>query len=579
MKINDLLFRSLSCIVKLLLSFCIVAFGQPARMAWLCPIASVLGFALFFSVFMPLNSKKQRFWIATIWFIAVQMIQLSWMTSIEYQGYYILFVYFIVCCAIGAQFGVLAMWVPQGTLRCGTILALSALWTIMEWSRVHVSCGFSWNPIGLSLSFHEIPLQWASLFGIFGLSFWVMFINLFALKILRDANRLRMHLMMQLCVWGFMASLPYLFGVLHLKYHTQQMLQCEKTACVALVQTGLLPTEKVFHSHATECYLPSDCQWERIVQFIKNQNDASHPWDLIILPEAAVPKSAEFPASPLESVCRIFRNIYGPNVGRCFPKITMPFAEKKMHLGIEKTYASNLFWGQTIANIYDCDLVIGLDHFDSSNNIFYNSAFLLTSQHEEVVQRYDKRVLLPLAEYLPFEWLRPLTKSYGIYDFFTQGKDPLSLKGRLTMGVSICYEETFSHVIRKHVQRDCDLLINLTNDNYYPHSLLPEQHFTHARLRTVENGCALLRACNTGVTAAIDSLGRIIDRFGEKRDEFKCGVLQCTLVPYRYKTLFSIWGDVGLIGICMGILIFFCGVNIFLSLKYFLKKTIFRDAF
>src|SRR5579863_899018 len=84
-----------------ILSLCIVAFGQPARMPWLCPIAATLGFALFFTIFQPSIRKKERFWIAASWFLGVQMLQLSWMTSIEYQGYYILFVYFFLCCALG----------------------------------------------------------------------------------------------------------------------------------------------------------------------------------------------------------------------------------------------------------------------------------------------------------------------------------------------------------------------------------------------------------------------------------------------------------------------------------------------
>ena len=103
------------------------------------------------------------------------------------------------------------------------------------------------------------------------------------------------------------------------------------------------------------------------------------------------------------------------------------------------------------------------------------------------------------------------------------------------------------------------MLVNLTNDNYYPYSSLPEQHFAHARLRTVENGRPLLRSCNTGVTAAIDSFGRILARFGKRGEEFKSGVLECAFVPYTYKTLYSLWGDWGIVTLCLIILITWCG--------------------
>ena len=137
----------------------------------------------------------------------------------------------------------------------------------------------------------------------------------------------------------------------------------------------------------------------------------------------------------------------------------------------------------------------------------------------------------------------------------------------LRIGVCICYEETFSEAMRRTLAVESDLLVNLTNDNYYPHSLLPEQHFTHARLRAVENGRPLLRSCNTGVTAVIDSLGRVVARFGCKEEEFKRGVLDCTFSAYKYRTLYSLWGDAAIIGISFGCLCFF-------SIRNMLKNNI-----
>ena len=544
-----------------ILSLCIVAFGQPARMPWLCPIAATLGFALFFSVFQPSIRMKERFWVATTWFLGVQLLQLSWMTSIEYQGYYILFVYFFICCALGLQFGVLAALLPQH-LTFFHIAALSALWTILEWSRLHFICGFSWNPIGLALSFHAVPLQWASLFGVFGLSFWVMLVNLWALKIWRASqNRGRNCL-----VWGLFAILPYLFGSLHLYYHTGRMHLTENSLSVALIQTGLLPSEKVRMSSRQENYIPPHVQWQHILESLqeKQRQDAkgiipSKKWDLIILPEAAVPKQSDHAFFPFLQARQIFSKIYGPAAAAYFPEMAHPFAEKKVLYNHENMQVSNLFWAQSIAKLYGSDIVIGLDHYEQSQNKFYNSAFFLSSK-EHPVQRYDKRVLLPLAEYLPFEWMRPWTKSYGIYDFFSKGEKPCPLQGNRRMSVSICYEETFSEVIRKQCSQS-DLLINLTNDGYYPRSLLPEQHFTHARLRTVENGRPLLRSCNTGVTAVIDSLGRIIARFGKKGEEFKRGVLECAFVPYTYQTPYSFWGDAGIISICFCLVVPFIFKN------------------
>ncbi len=509
------------------------------------------------------------------------------MTSIEYQGYYILLVYLFICCALGIQFGWLTALLPQNSLKTLHIFALSSFWTILEWSRVYFFCGFSWNPIGMSLGFHPIPLQWASLFGIFGMSFWVMLVNLCALKIWRDIKNLQnpakeplcqisdssgyLRICKSLCIWGFLLCMPYLFGALHMLYHTERMNTSQKNLRVALVQTGLLPSEKALLSRHRDSFIPADAQWEHILMYLRDKKDdranSLDKWDLIILPEAVVPKQADTPFFPLENTRRIFTKIYGADVDQCFPGISLPFAEKKIVQGDEWIYVSNLFWAQSLANLYDADVILGLDHFDRQSDKFYNSAFLASPRKQDV-QRYDKRVLLPLAEYLPFEWMRPLTKSYGIYDFFSKGDKTPCLAGKLNMNVSICYEETFSGVIRKYINRDSDLLINLTNDGYYPHSLLSEQHFAHARLRTVENGRPLLRSCNTGVTAAVDSLGRIVARFSQKGEERERGVLHCTLVPYRYATLFSIWGDMGIVCTSFGILALFFLLKLFSTNRY-----------
>jgi len=508
----------------ILFSLLLVGLGQPARLPWLCPFVAAAGFALFFSHFSQESSKKQRFFSGLFWFAAVQGIQLSWMTSIEFQGYYILFVYAILCLLLGAQFGLLCVCLSRFSP-----LTLASLWTLLEWMRLHVACGFSWNPIGLSLAFHPLPMQGACLFGVLGLSFWVMLVNLFAFKALRERKFN--------CLWVALAVAPYLFGWIHMHVHAERIRG--DSLHVALIQTGLLPSEKIPLLHRQDAPIPPEAQWEKILGYLKQQDSAT--WDLILLPEAVVPLQADIPHYRLEQIEPIL------------PKQHFSFAFPFVAQRAGQLRASNLFWAKAIANAYQADVVLGLDHYDASQARFFNSAFLVTPGSDSA-QRYDKRILLPLAEYLPFHWLSRWTKSYGIYDFFSHGKSLQPLQGKKrSLSVSICYEETFSHAIRTAARTGGDLLVNLTNDNYYPHSLLPEQHFSHARLRAVENGRPLLRCCNTGVTAVIDSLGRLVARFGIKGEEFKQGVLDTHFIPYTYKTLYMLWGDWALIAFCASI--------------------------
>jgi apolipoprotein N-acyltransferase len=135
------------------------------------------------------------------------------------------------------------------------------------------------------------------------------------------------------------------------------------------------------------------------------------------------------------------------------------------------------------------------------------------------------------------------TKHYGVLDFFTHGKEFKVWGNSTPFSPCICYEETFSELIRKAKLMGSHLMINLTNDNYYPDSILHRQHLFHARLRTVENGIPLIRSCNAGISAAIDSSGQIVAQM----DENQSGVLNCRLSSYVYRPSFSFYGEWGVI--------------------------------
>lgn len=533
-------------LVQGFLSLLIVAFGQPSFAPWLMPIAAALGFALFWQSIRIFPFKHQRFFYGTSWYFFVSLIQLSWMTAIEYQGFYILIVLVGLSLLLGLQFGCLTLLLPyiHRSLTIPRILAMASLWILLEWSRFQfVLCGFSWNPVGLSLS-NIYALQGAAIFGILGLSFWVILVNLLALRAFIHRR------LPNYAVWLFAAAIPYFFGWGHTLYHQKQMSQhsaeLKKYTCV-LVQTGLLPDEKIpLNGHIQAFIHPYD-QWKRILFYLKDQKE-NHP-DLIVLPEGVVFLASNYCYYDFSIVRAIFQEIFGPIDESIFPQLKEPYGTEK-HRKV-----TNMFWAKTIANLFQSEVIAGLDHEESSG-IAYNSAFHLVPGNEKT-DRYDKRVLMPLGEYLPFKWLAPLVKYYGISNFFTPGKKANIFQGKLPVSVSICYEETFPDKVRLGRLEGAKILVNLTSDSWYPQSRLPSQHFEHAKFRAIENGTPLLRACNTGITIALDSLGRTIGKIQQDHEDIKSGVLFAEINPYEYKTLFTLWGNAGILTICGSFLGFF----------------------
>ncbi len=529
---------------KFFLSLCIVALGQPARIGWLGAVAAVIGYSLFFLCISPLVSHLKKILVGVIWFTTVQLIQLSWMTSIEFQGYYILFIYSLISLWLGCQFGLLTFFVlNEEKLSIRKVLFCASLWALMEWARLLIMCGFSWNPIGLALTSFIPSLQFASFFGILGLSFWVMLTNLIGLNALRSRMRSR-----QTAYWLIFVSIPYLFGVMQLNFHQYANRNEKRTLDVALIQTDLLPSEKTPHFDRMKEFVTPLEQWESILHFLK-EKQKSH-WDLIVLPEAAVPMPSDLSGYPYVKAREALIATFGPESERKFPPLRVPFAEQHFYHGQKIWCVSNLFWCQALANLYDAEVVAGLDHADRALNKNFNSAFYF-KPNSLLFQRYDKQILLPLAEYLPFDFLKPLTKSYGIYDFFSHGEETKIFGDKVLFSPSICYEETFSEMMRNGRAKGAELFVNITNDNYYPKSSLHEQHLYHSRLRAVENGIPLIRSCNSGVTAVIDCFGQLLARFEDAAgDSERAGVLNYYFTAFHFPTLFSFWGEGGIIGIC-----------------------------
>ncbi len=142
--------------------------------------------------------------------------------------------------------------------------------------------------------------------------------------------------------------------------------------------------------------------------------------------------------------------------------------------------------------------------------VWYNSAFLRGADGR-LRGAYDKIVLMPFGEFIPFAstwpWLKTLSPATGD---FAQGAGPgvLDVAPAAKVGALICYEDLLSGHVRATVDAGATLLATLANDAWFGNTAALHQHEMLALWRAVENRRFLVRATNTGLTSVVDPVGR-----------------------------------------------------------------------
>lgn len=177
---------------------------------------------------------------------------------------------------------------------------------------------------------------------------------------------------------------------------------------------------------------------------------------------------------------------------------------------------------------------------DARKYVLFNSA-LLTDEKGHVVGRYDKQFLLAFGEYLPFGDTFPILYEWSPNSGkFTPGTsyEPLRL-GDHSIATFICYEDIIPSFVNRIMNSgDAQLLVNMTNDAWFGDTLEPWQHMALSKLRAVEQRRFFVRSTNSGVSAIVDPVGRVMSHTGT----FEQATLAEEVAWLDLGTPFRLWG-------------------------------------
>jgi len=191
-------------------------------------------------------------------------------------------------------------------------------------------------------------------------------------------------------------------------------------------------------------------------------------------------------------------------------------------------------------------IILGVNNIVNINKEKHYNSLVILNHELEVLSLYNKVNLVPFGEFLPFEntlskfGFKKITSGYSSFSSGTK-RNIISLgknfdeKRILPL---ICYEVIYSGKIKNKDQLP-DLIINISEDAWFGESIGPQQHFTKAIYRAVEEGAFIARSANKGISAFLDPNGRVI----KSLDASESGNIVLNFPHFYESTLFSNYGN------------------------------------
>jgi apolipoprotein N-acyltransferase len=368
--------------------------------------------------------------------------------------------------AVFTAFGVALarmLWI-RGALR---ILALGVALTVAEWLRGHVLTGFPWNTFGYALA-RPLPLaQAASVIGIWGLTFIALVVFASPATLTDDRAETRWPWLPLVLGVAVLAALGG-FGALRLAKTPTLMVD---GVHLRIMQPNLQQDTKFNYAARQEVMKRYIALSERS---LGPQSLGLHDVTHLIWPESAFPFFLTREPDALAQIAALLRA--GPVLITGAVRVAEPV--------------------------------------NPVDPAAYNSIYVI--DHDgSVLSLYDKVHLVPFGEYLPFQHvleslgLQQLTKQRGGF-LAGDRRRLIAIPGAPPALPLICYEAVFPGESVPQGPRP-GWIINVTNDGWFGISSGPYQHLQQARLLAIAEGLPLVRAANTGVSAVIDPLGRIVN--------------------------------------------------------------------
>jgi apolipoprotein N-acyltransferase len=472
----------------------------------------------------------------------------SYLAEVAFPGYVGFSIYLAV---FDAGFVLIGAWLHRrlaggagggGIGRVAAPFALAAWWASLSFLKGEMILqGYPWFQLAHPLIDVAWVSAWASWLGVYFASFLVALLGFAALAASRRSTRAG-------GVAGLVVVAAALAGG---AVEASRAVPVTRTVRVGVVQTQVPQNNKNAWKVADKVK-----DFERFIALTRQAGGGESKPRLILWPETMFPGMAlNASALDAEREARLAWTIDTPTgplrLGTTSFHDTLITVQAE--LGVPMIVGAIAVEGLTIDTASGGRVKLKSEHR-------YNSAFLI---YDGIVReaRYDKMVLTPFGEVIPYLWRFPWLQKWvvglgaeGMEFDLAYGQRPTVLmvpeEGQppLRVVTPICYEATVAPLCRALAfgpeGRRADFMASLSNDGWF--GSMPggrEQHLLFARWRCVELGLAMVRSVNTGVSAVIDARGRMIAR-GPAVDTDGVLVADVPVTSEEFRTLYSRVGEV-----------------------------------
>jgi apolipoprotein N-acyltransferase len=217
------------------------------------------------------------------------------------------------------------------------------------------------------------------------------------------------------------------------------------------------------------------------------------------------------------------------------------FPESVIWGAIERDKNKSFYeWVKNTAKNENLYFIMGQILWDEQEN-YYNAVQLYTPDLQ-ILGRYNKMHPLPCAEYMPYP------KALGFLSFMNIAKLNITpvkqfvlidYPGKGKIGANICFESTLPIISRTFRKMGEDVLFTFTDTAGFKDSEAARYHLVFSQVRAIENNSFMVHSGNNGISAIIDSNGKILVQTSLVKKE----VIYGTVYLNTNKSFYSRFGE------------------------------------